>query len=67
MLEGSGVFRECPTGAYIDILKAGIFCEGGVDYWSVSYSSEEGGYILEGGLDFGRDAYLRGVYSGRAG
>ena len=41
-------------------LMEGIFWEGGVDYWSVAYSGGEGGYILEGGLDSGRDAYLKG-------
>ena len=38
-----------------------------MDSGSVAYSGEEGGYILEGGLDSGRDAYLRGVHSARAG
>ena len=33
---------------------------GGVDYGSVAYGGEEGGYILEGGLNSGRDAYLLG-------
>ena len=64
-----GGFRECPTVAY-GCLKEGIFWEGGVDYWSVAYSGEEGGYNLEGGLYSGRDAYLYkggGEYSGRAG
>ena len=42
--------------------------EGGVDCGSVAYSGEEGGYILERWVDFGRVAYLRGgVYSGKAG
>ena len=41
-------------------LKEGIFWEGGENYRSIAYSGEEGGYILEGGLDSGRDAYLRG-------
>ena len=33
---------------------------GGVDYGSVAYGGEEGGYILEGRLNSGRDAYLLG-------
>ena len=39
----------------------------------VSYSGEEGGYILEGGVDSGSVAYLGGIYgeggadSGRTG
>ena len=54
----------------------GIFWQGGVDYGSVAYSGEEGGYILEEGLDSGRGAYPWGrgcifwegrVDSGRAG
>ena len=49
-------------------LKEGIFWEGGENYGSIANSGEEGGYILEGGLDSGRDAYLRGGgYSGSAG
>ena len=76
ILGGMGGFRECPTVAY-GCLKEGIFWEGGVDYWSVAYSGEEGGYNLEGGLYSGRDAYLYkggggifwegGVDSGRVG
>ena len=63
-----GGFRECPTVAY-GYLKEGIFWEGEVDYGSVAYSGEEGGYILEEGLDSVRDAYLRGrgAYSRRVG
>ena len=65
---GGGVgLRECPTVAYIYIYIICIFWEGGVDYGSVAYSGEEGGCILVGGLDSGRDAYLRGAHSGRAG
>ena len=58
-------FRECPIVAY-GSLKDAIFWEGGVDYKSVACSGEEGEYILERGLDSGRDAYIRGhILGGR--
>ena len=40
-----------------------------MDSESVAYSGEEGGYILKGGLDSGRDTYLKGggAYYGRVG
>ena len=57
---GRGGFGSVPQSHMHGCLKEGIFWEGGVDYGSVAYSGEEGGYILEGGLDSGRDAYLRG-------
>ena len=48
-------------------LKEGIFWEGEVDYGSVTYSGEEGGYIPEGGVDSGSVAYLGGLLGGRDG